>query len=110
MIYIGGQINHKTSKLLLSIKLKIRGRVHTWATSIILNRYCRFCFRLRAALLYFGFHFLSLQQHMKIKHHTHLKMAMYAETRSERQWKPTYNKAARRRKLNLQYKLDNAEA
>jgi hypothetical protein len=34
-------------------------------------------------------------------------MAMQAETCSERQWKPTYNKAARRRKHNLQYPLNN---
>jgi hypothetical protein len=34
-------------------------------------------------------------------------MAMYAETFSERQWKPKYNKAARRRKHNLQNPLNN---
>jgi hypothetical protein len=38
---------------------------------------------------------------------THLKMAMQAETCSERRWKPTYNKAARRRKHNLQNPLNN---
>jgi hypothetical protein len=34
-------------------------------------------------------------------------MAMQAETCSERQWKPTYNKAALRRRHNLQYPLNN---
>jgi hypothetical protein len=29
-------------------------------------------------------------------------MAMYAETCSEKQWKPKYNKATRRQKYNLQ--------
>jgi hypothetical protein len=42
-----------------------------------------------------------------MKNPTHLKMAMQAETCSERQWKPTYkyNKAVRRQKHNLQYTL-----
>jgi hypothetical protein len=38
---------------------------------------------------------------------THLKMAMKATTRSERQWKPTYNKAARRWRHNLEKPLNN---
>jgi hypothetical protein len=37
-----------------------------------------------------------------MKNPTHLKIAMQAETCSERQWKPKYNKAVRRRKHNLQ--------
>jgi hypothetical protein len=40
-----------------------------------------------------------------MKNPTYLKMAMWAETCSETQWKPTYNKAARRRRHNLQYPL-----
>jgi hypothetical protein len=36
-------------------------------------------------------------KHMKIKYTTHLKMAMWAETCSERQW-TQHNKATRRRK------------
>jgi hypothetical protein len=42
-----------------------------------------------------------------MKKPTHLKMAMYAETCSEKEIKPTYNKAARRRKHILQYPLNN---
>jgi hypothetical protein len=48
----------------------------------------------------------SLKQ-INIKYPTHLKIALQTETYSERQWKPTYNKAAGRRKHNLQNPLNN---
>jgi hypothetical protein len=40
-----------------------------------------------------------------MKNPTHLKMAMKAETCSEKQWKLKYNKAARRRTHSLENTL-----
>jgi hypothetical protein len=51
---------------------------------------------------------LQAYENKYMKNPTHLRMAMEAETCSERQWKPTHNKAARRRRHNLQNPLNNA--
>jgi hypothetical protein len=88
-----------------------------WMQTPKINGYCRLCLRLRAALLYVGFHCLSLHVSAYMAIFKSIGIFIYlrillrcffpaAFFYAATQWKPTYNKAARRWKHNLQYTLN----